>query len=77
MLLPFMDNFFAFFGGGMVISMLEPHLEAAGASVTQTGTAFLVEGLVFMVATGLAGLVSFFETFRQFFAYLKCVPSNR
>ena len=57
-LMPFVDNFVCFFGNGMIVSMLEPHLNSVGATVNQVGIVFLVQGGVFMVATFAAGIVS-------------------
>ena len=57
--MPFIDNFICFFGNGMIVSMLEPHLSSVGATVNQVGVVFLVQGGVFMVGTFAAGIVSF------------------
>ena len=57
--MPFIDCFVCFFGNGMIVSMLEPHLNSVGATITQVGLVFLVQGGVFMVATFVAGIVSF------------------
>jgi hypothetical protein len=55
--MPFVDNFVCFFGNGMIVSMLEPHLNSVGATVNQVGIVFLVQGGVFMFATFAAGIV--------------------
>ena len=60
MLMPFVDNFVCFFGNGMIVSMLEPHLNSVGATINQVGIVFLVQGGVFMVATFAAGVVSYY-----------------
>ena len=56
--MPFVDNLCTFFCNGMIVSMLEPHLVAAGADTNDVGITFLVFGATFMVSTPLAGLVS-------------------
>ena len=61
--MPFVDNFVCFFGNGMIISMLEPHLNSAGATVNQVGVVFLVQGGVFMFATFAAGIVRLYTKF--------------
>ena len=58
MLFPFIDNAACFLGNGFIVSMLEPHLNAVGASVTQVGLTFFAQAGAFMVATFVAGLVS-------------------
>ena len=56
--MPFVDNLCTFFCNGMIVSMLEPRLVAAGADTNDVGITFLVFGATFMVSTPLAGLVS-------------------
>jgi hypothetical protein len=41
----------------MLLSMMEPHLAAIGADTYSIGITFLIFGLVFAIATPLAGLV--------------------
>ena len=57
-LLPFLDLLVCFFGNGMIASMLQPHLEDAGADSTQTGLTFLIFGGIFMLSAPTAGFVS-------------------
>ena len=58
--MPFVDNFFAFCGNGMIESMMEPHLKDAGATQTQVGYSFLLNGLVYMITSPIIGFVSTF-----------------
>ena len=51
---------------GMLESMLEPHLIAAGANRTQIGLSFLILGAVYMLATPFGGLVSLFQRIAMF-----------
>jgi hypothetical protein len=43
LLLPFVDLFAALCGNGMLESMLEPHLNATGATTIDVGVSFLVK----------------------------------
>lgn len=60
MILPILDNFIAFCGSGMTESMMEPHLKDAGATQTQVGYSFLLNGLVYMITSPIIGFVSTF-----------------
>ena len=56
-LLPFLDLLVCFFGYGMTISMLEPHLIEAGASITDVGLTFLIFGGCYMVSSPVCGIL--------------------
>ncbi len=58
MFVPFLDLLVYFFGYGMIVSMLEPHMADVGASPTQTGVTFLIFGTVYTISTPLFGIVS-------------------
>ena len=55
--LPFLDLLVFFFGYGLIVSMLEPHLSEAGAEATQVGITFLAFGTVYTVSTPILGFV--------------------
>jgi len=53
--MPFLDNACCFFGNGFLEAMLQPHIHAAGGSVTDGGIAFFMQGLVFMIGMIVCG----------------------
>ena len=60
-MLPYVDNFFVFYGNGMLESMLEPHLRSgAGATQAEVAATFFILGGSFMIASPLSGYVSLF-----------------
>ena len=65
--LPFFDNFCCFFGNGFLEAMLQPHIEAAGGTVTQGGIAFFMQGFIFMIGMVICGYVSLSKSFRTMY----------
>ena len=55
---PFIDNACCFFGNGFLEGMLQPHIHAAGGSVTDGGIAFFMQGCIFMIGMVACGYVS-------------------
>jgi predicted MFS family arabinose efflux permease len=55
--MPYIDLLVCFFGNGMITSMLEPHLNEAGADTNQVGLTFLIFGGVYMACTPVVGYV--------------------
>ena len=63
--MPYVDNIVNFLGFGSVESLLEAHAKnSAGASQSDVSLAFLIIGLVYMVAMPISGYV------RRIFAVL-------
>ena len=42
----------------MIVAMLETHLSSMGATVNQVGTAFLLQGGLFIIGASAVGIVS-------------------
>ena len=58
MLTSFLDTLFIFSGNGFILAMLEPHLrEFAGATQSQVGTAFFLQGVTYTVTALATGWV--------------------
>jgi predicted MFS family arabinose efflux permease len=68
--LPFLDNSVALFAQSFMVSMVEPHLRAAGATQYDIGMAFLIFGAVFGVGTFSAGFVSALHSVSSLPSYL-------
>ena len=58
LILPFLDLFICFLGWGLITSMLQPYLSKIGANSTQVGNTFLIYGIIYMLASPIAGYVS-------------------
>ena len=66
-LIPFVDTIVCYFGSGMLVSMLEPHLSSAGATIYQVGLVFLVRGGVYMVTAFPAGMVRLYTLLCKYY----------
>jgi hypothetical protein len=56
-------------GNGLIISNMEIHMLRNGATIQQSGMAFVISGSIFGVSNFLAGWVSFQLGSRQHYPY--------
>ncbi len=65
-LLPFLDNLTCFFGNGLVVALMSPHLIRAGANQAEVAFAYVCFGAAFATGAVLAGKVRDFSRKKYF-----------